>query len=86
VAEHYFSNPYGIMPDVFMYMGYLAAKTSGNKLTTPSGSFSACLLKNQRIINMLEVEVHKGAVLTHGIQIPLSYRNSCFLWGNRLTH
>jgi alkanesulfonate monooxygenase SsuD/methylene tetrahydromethanopterin reductase-like flavin-dependent oxidoreductase (luciferase family) len=28
VAEHHFSNQYGIMPDVFTYMGYLAARTS----------------------------------------------------------
>jgi hypothetical protein len=28
VAEHHFSNKYGIMPDVFTYMGYLAAQTS----------------------------------------------------------
>ena len=28
VAEHHFSNQYGIMPDVFTYLGYLAARTS----------------------------------------------------------
>ena len=27
VAEHHFSNEYGIMPDVFAYMSYLAAST-----------------------------------------------------------
>jgi alkanesulfonate monooxygenase SsuD/methylene tetrahydromethanopterin reductase-like flavin-dependent oxidoreductase (luciferase family) len=27
VAEHHFSNEYGIMPDVFVYAGYLAALT-----------------------------------------------------------
>src|SRR5260370_1191616 len=27
VAEHHFSNQYGIMPDVFVYAGYLAALT-----------------------------------------------------------
>src|SRR5688500_17970781 len=34
VAEHHFSNQYGIMPDVFTYMGYLAARTSRIKLGT----------------------------------------------------
>jgi alkanesulfonate monooxygenase SsuD/methylene tetrahydromethanopterin reductase-like flavin-dependent oxidoreductase (luciferase family) len=34
VAEHHFSNQYGIMPDVFTYMGYLAAKTSRIRLGT----------------------------------------------------
>lgn len=32
VAEHHFSNSYGIMPDVFAYMSYLAAKTTRIKL------------------------------------------------------
>jgi alkanesulfonate monooxygenase SsuD/methylene tetrahydromethanopterin reductase-like flavin-dependent oxidoreductase (luciferase family) len=27
IAEHHFSNEYGIMPDVFVYAGYLAALT-----------------------------------------------------------
>jgi alkanesulfonate monooxygenase SsuD/methylene tetrahydromethanopterin reductase-like flavin-dependent oxidoreductase (luciferase family) len=34
VAEHHFSNQYGIMPDVFAYLGYLAAKTSRIRLGT----------------------------------------------------
>jgi alkanesulfonate monooxygenase SsuD/methylene tetrahydromethanopterin reductase-like flavin-dependent oxidoreductase (luciferase family) len=34
VAEHHFSNEYGIMPDVFTYLGYLAAKTSRIRLGT----------------------------------------------------
>src|SRR5688500_4837417 len=34
VAEHHFSNQYGIMPDVFTYMGYLAARTSRVRLGT----------------------------------------------------
>jgi len=34
VAEHHFSNQYGIMPDVFAYLGYLAARTSRIKLGT----------------------------------------------------
>jgi alkanesulfonate monooxygenase SsuD/methylene tetrahydromethanopterin reductase-like flavin-dependent oxidoreductase (luciferase family) len=34
VAEHHFSNQYGIMPDVFTYMGYLAAQTSRIRLGT----------------------------------------------------
>lgn len=32
VAEHHFSNQYGIMPDVFSYMSYLAARTERIKL------------------------------------------------------
>ncbi|MCB1741180.1 MAG: LLM class flavin-dependent oxidoreductase [Gammaproteobacteria bacterium] len=32
VAEHHFSNEYGIMPDVFAYMSYLAASTRRIKL------------------------------------------------------
>jgi alkanesulfonate monooxygenase SsuD/methylene tetrahydromethanopterin reductase-like flavin-dependent oxidoreductase (luciferase family) len=34
VAEHHFSNEYGIMPDVFVYAGYLAALTSRIKIGT----------------------------------------------------
>ena len=34
VAEHHFSNEYGIMPDVFAYLGYLAAKTERIRLGT----------------------------------------------------
>ena len=34
VAEHHFSNQYGIMPDVFTYMGYLAARTTRIRLGT----------------------------------------------------
>jgi alkanesulfonate monooxygenase SsuD/methylene tetrahydromethanopterin reductase-like flavin-dependent oxidoreductase (luciferase family) len=34
VAEHHFSNQYGIMPDVFAYMSYLAAKTERIRLGT----------------------------------------------------
>src|SRR5262245_22053259 len=34
VAEHHFSNQYGIMPDVFTYLGYLAAKTARIRLGT----------------------------------------------------
>lgn len=32
VAEHHFSNEYGIMPDVFAYMSYLAARTERVRL------------------------------------------------------
>ena len=32
IAEHHFSNKYGILPDPFSYLGYLAAKTSRIKL------------------------------------------------------
>lgn len=34
IAEHHFSNQYGIMPDVFIYTGYLAALTKRIKIGT----------------------------------------------------
>ena len=34
VAEHHFTNEYGIMPDVFVYAGYLAALTKRIKIGT----------------------------------------------------
>jgi len=34
IAEHHFSNQYGILPDPFAYMGYLAAKTEQIRLGT----------------------------------------------------
>lgn len=34
IAEHHFSNSYGILPDPFAYMGWLAAKTERIKLGT----------------------------------------------------
>src|SRR3954464_15008500 len=34
VAEHHFSNEYGIMPDVFVYAGYVAALTKRIKIGT----------------------------------------------------
>ena len=34
VAEHHFSNEYGIMPDVFVYAAYLAAQTQRIKIGT----------------------------------------------------
>ena len=34
VAEHHFSNEYGIMPDVFVYAGYLASLTQRIKIGT----------------------------------------------------
>ncbi len=34
IAEHHFSNMYGILPDPFAYVGYLAAKTERIKLGT----------------------------------------------------
>ena len=34
IAEHHFSTSYGIMPDCFAYMSYLAAKTSRIKLAS----------------------------------------------------
>src|SRR5271165_2604152 len=34
IAEHHFSNEYGIMPDVFVYAGYLAALTKKIKIGT----------------------------------------------------
>jgi alkanesulfonate monooxygenase SsuD/methylene tetrahydromethanopterin reductase-like flavin-dependent oxidoreductase (luciferase family) len=32
IAEHHFSNSYGVLPDPFVYLGYLAARTSRIKL------------------------------------------------------
>ena len=32
IAEHHFATSYGIMPDCFAYMAYLAAKTSRIKI------------------------------------------------------
>ncbi|RLA14480.1 MAG: hypothetical protein DRQ52_04090 [Gammaproteobacteria bacterium] len=34
IAEHHFSNKYGIMPDPFTYIGYLAPQTTNIKLGT----------------------------------------------------
>src|SRR6202140_1150447 len=34
IAEHHFSNEYGIMPDVFVYAGYVAALTKRIKIGT----------------------------------------------------
>ena len=34
IAEHHFSNTYGILPDPFSYMGYLSAKTEQIRLGT----------------------------------------------------
>src|SRR3979411_746481 len=34
IAEHHFATSYGIMPDCFAYMAYLAAKTSRIKLAS----------------------------------------------------
>jgi alkanesulfonate monooxygenase SsuD/methylene tetrahydromethanopterin reductase-like flavin-dependent oxidoreductase (luciferase family) len=34
IAEHHFSNQYGILPDPFAYMGYLSAKTEHIRLGT----------------------------------------------------
>ena len=34
LAEHHFSDQYGIMPDVFVYAGYLAALTKRIKIAT----------------------------------------------------
>jgi len=34
LAEHHFSNQYGIMPDVFVYAGYLAAQTKRIRIGT----------------------------------------------------
>src|SRR5262245_15268347 len=34
LAEHHFSNEYGIMPDVFVYAGYLIGLTKGIKIGT----------------------------------------------------
>ncbi len=66
VAEHHFSNQYGIMPDVFTYMGYLAARTSRIKLGT--AVVTVPLYDPIRIVeNMAFVDILSGGRVVLGL-------------------
>lgn len=66
VAEHHFSNQYGIMPDVFTYLGYLAAQTSRIRLGT--AVVTVPLYDPVRIVeNAAFVDVLSGGRLTLGL-------------------
>jgi alkanesulfonate monooxygenase SsuD/methylene tetrahydromethanopterin reductase-like flavin-dependent oxidoreductase (luciferase family) len=66
VAEHHFSNQYGIMPDVFTYMGYLAAKTSRIRLGTAVVTLP--LYEPVRVVeNMAFVDVLSGGRVMIGL-------------------
>jgi alkanesulfonate monooxygenase SsuD/methylene tetrahydromethanopterin reductase-like flavin-dependent oxidoreductase (luciferase family) len=66
VAEHHFSNQYGIMPDVFTYLGYLAAKTSRIRLGT--AVVTVPLYDPVRIVeNMAFVDILSGGRVVLGL-------------------
>jgi alkanesulfonate monooxygenase SsuD/methylene tetrahydromethanopterin reductase-like flavin-dependent oxidoreductase (luciferase family) len=66
VAEHHFSNAYGIMPDVFTYMGYLAARTSRIKLGT--AVVTVPLYEPVRVVeNMAFVDILSGGRVVIGL-------------------
>jgi len=66
VAEHHFSNQYGIMPDVFTYMGYLAAKTSRIRLGT--AVVTVPLYEPVRVVeNMAFVDILSGGRVLIGL-------------------
>lgn len=66
VAEHHFSNQYGIMPDVFTYMGYLAARTSRIKLGTAVVTLP--LYEPVRVVeNMAFVDILSGGRVVLGL-------------------
>jgi alkanesulfonate monooxygenase SsuD/methylene tetrahydromethanopterin reductase-like flavin-dependent oxidoreductase (luciferase family) len=66
VAEHHFSNQYGIMPDVFTYMGYLAAKTSRIRLGT--AVVTVPLYEPVRVVeNMAFVDILSGGRVMIGL-------------------
>jgi alkanesulfonate monooxygenase SsuD/methylene tetrahydromethanopterin reductase-like flavin-dependent oxidoreductase (luciferase family) len=66
VAEHHFSNQYGIMPDVFTYMGYLAARTSRIRLGTAVVTLP--LYEPVRVVeNMAFVDILSGGRVTIGL-------------------
>src|SRR3979490_1224762 len=52
VAEHHFSNEYGIMPDVFVYAGYLAVVTRplANPLRVAENAAFLDILSNGRFV------------------------------------
>jgi alkanesulfonate monooxygenase SsuD/methylene tetrahydromethanopterin reductase-like flavin-dependent oxidoreductase (luciferase family) len=66
VAEHHFSNEYGIMPDVFTYMGYLAARTRRIRLGTAVVTLP--LYEPVRVVeNMAFVDILSGGRVTLGL-------------------
>ncbi len=66
VAEHHFSNEYGIMPDVFTYMGYLAARTRRIKLGT--AVVTVPLYDPIRVVeNMAFVDILSGGRVVLGL-------------------
>jgi alkanesulfonate monooxygenase SsuD/methylene tetrahydromethanopterin reductase-like flavin-dependent oxidoreductase (luciferase family) len=66
VAEHHFSNQYGIMPDVFTYLGYLAARTSRIRLGTAVVTLP--LYEPVRVVeNMAFVDILSGGRVTIGL-------------------
>jgi alkanesulfonate monooxygenase SsuD/methylene tetrahydromethanopterin reductase-like flavin-dependent oxidoreductase (luciferase family) len=66
VAEHHFSNQYGIMPDVFAYMGYLAARTSRVRLGTAVVTLP--LFEPVRVVeNMAFIDILSGGRITLGL-------------------
>lgn len=66
VAEHHFSNQYGIMPDVFAYLGYLAARTSRVRLGTAVVTLP--LFEPVRVVeNMAFIDILSGGRLTLGL-------------------
>jgi len=66
VAEHHFSHQYGIMPDVFTYLGYLAAKTSRIRLGT--AVVTVPLYEPVRVVeNLAFVDILSGGRVTIGL-------------------
>jgi alkanesulfonate monooxygenase SsuD/methylene tetrahydromethanopterin reductase-like flavin-dependent oxidoreductase (luciferase family) len=66
VAEHHFSNQYGIMPDVFAYMGYLAARTARVRLGTAVVTLP--LFEPVRVVeNMAFIDILSGGRVTLGL-------------------
>jgi alkanesulfonate monooxygenase SsuD/methylene tetrahydromethanopterin reductase-like flavin-dependent oxidoreductase (luciferase family) len=66
VAEHHFSNAYGIMPDVFTYLGYLAARTRRIRLGTAVVTLP--LYDPVRVVeNMAFVDILSGGRVTLGL-------------------
>jgi alkanesulfonate monooxygenase SsuD/methylene tetrahydromethanopterin reductase-like flavin-dependent oxidoreductase (luciferase family) len=66
VAEHHFSNQYGIMPDVFTYLGYLAARTRRIRLGTAVVTLP--LYDPIRVVeNMAFVDILSGGRVTLGL-------------------
>lgn len=66
VAEHHFSNQYGIMPDVFTYLGYLAATTSRIRLGT--AVVTVPLYDPIRVVeNMAFVDILSGGRMILGL-------------------